>query len=185
MTSDKKEKIAFYLHITKADLKVYSPFILLMINAIWGTYAFKYIESNVPEQIAFKRFLIPALTLSAFYAYYSVIRRSSLKQLWKKILLIISFVVIFTVLFLLAFKSIIILWNGYVGTHKPFKVIGTVKSIKYPKRKGLLSTYTTSILTNSTDSTLSFDITGKEYIIGEIFDKQMAIGSLGFLYCDK
>lgn len=182
MTSNNKKSIPFYLPVTRTDLKVYFPFILLMIISIWGTYAFTYVESKKPQQLAFRWFLIPAISISAFYAYYSVVKRSLIRQLWKKLLLIISFEVVFSVLLLLSCRSVIILWNGHIGTQSFYRVTGIVKTIEYPKSKGVLSTYTTSVLMNTTDSILSFDITGKEYVIGETFDKQMKIGSLGFLY---
>jgi hypothetical protein len=176
-----KDDTNFPPFVTETDLKVYMLIVACMLIAIWGTYAFRFVESNKPERIAFDRFLIPSILIATFYAYYSGVRRSSHRPIWTQLFLFLSILLIFTILFHLAFKGAVILWNGYVGDKESVAIKGTVRWVELPRRQGLLNTYKTQVLLHPSNDTYTFDITGKKYEDGSSFEKQMIQGSLGFL----
>jgi hypothetical protein len=157
--------------------------LFLSIGLICG-YSFDFIQNDKALSLTFKWFTIPTFILSAFYGYKLSFGFNEKVSFWKNTLQLILAMVLFGLMFLKSFQGYLILYNTKFGKQEKIIVKGQVKELKFPKNKKLLNNYSIIIRTEKNEI-ITLDVPTKNYYIGQIFEKEMFKGSLGFLYSSK
>ena len=85
-------------------------------------------------------------------------------------------------MFLKSCQGYLILYNCNVGTQKIFLIKGQVTKLDYPKRKKPLNKYAIVIMTDDNKEIIKLDVPTNQYFVGQTFEKELRLGSLGFLY---
>jgi hypothetical protein len=90
--------------------------------------------------------------------------------------------VIVTMSLVVACQGYLVLFNCNFGTQKHLFVKGMIVKLSYPRRKKLLNSYSIEIATNDNKKILKLNVPTNQYFEGQIFEKEMTIGSMGFVY---
>lgn len=168
--------------ITKSDLKLLIPLIIFTIGGLYGAYSLNYIQSDKTLSITFKWFVIPSIIIGLFYAYRSTFGYEKKTAVWRNVLGLIALTIFFTMLLLRSFEGYLILTNCLVGQQTKTLIKGQVTRLNYPKNKKPLNNYKIEITTNDKLEIINIIVPDNSYFVGQTFEKEMTIGSLGFLY---
>ena len=168
--------------ITKSDLKLIIPFLLFLIGGLYCAYSADFIQNDKALSTAFKWFIVPSIVVGAFYGYRSTFGYDKKTPVWRNILGLLVLTLIFTLMFLKSCQGYLILYNCNFVTQKNILIKGQVTKLDYPKRKKPLNNYAIIIDTDDTKETIKLDVPTNKYFVGQTFEKELTLGSLGFLY---
>ena len=84
-----------------------------------------------------------------------------------------------------AFQGYLTYYNCNFGTQTKLTVKGKITRLDFPRTKKPLNTYSVQLLTDSTQELIKLEVPTKNYSVGQFFEKDMLLGSLGILYCPK
>ena len=168
--------------ITKRDYILIILLLIFLIGGLYGSLSVDFIEGDKAIAIALKWFIIPSIFIGIYYAYYSTITADKKAATWKNYLKLIFMTGIFFLIFLKSFYGCLILYNCNIGTKSIVILKGHVTSLDYPKRKKLLNSYKIVIEKDQDLQKIKLDVPTNKYIVGQIFVKEMTLGSLGLLY---
>jgi hypothetical protein len=168
--------------ITKRDLKLIISFLLFLSGGLYGVFSVNFIQNDSALSTAFKWFIIPSVIVGAYYGYHSTLGYDKKTSLWRNILGLLALTLIFTLMFLKACQGYLILYNCSFGMQKTKLVKGQILALDYPRNKKLLNSYAIVIKIDENEETIKLDVPTNHYYVGQVFEKELTLGSLGFLY---
>ncbi len=168
--------------LTKSYLALTISFLLFIIGGLYGAFSADFIQNNKALSTAFNWFTIPSIIIGAYFGYLSTFGYNKKTAVWRNVLGLLAMALIFTLMFLRSCQGYLILYNCNVGIQKNILIKGHVIKLDYPKRKKLLNNYAIVIMIDDSKETIKLDVPTNQYFVGQIFEKELTLGSLGFLY---
>jgi hypothetical protein len=86
------------------------------------------------------------------------------------------------ILLYVSFEGNLLIINSYIGKQQDYLVTGEVIKLKYPENKKLLNHYSILIQLSKKNDSVELIVPTNEYNVGDEFEQDMKIGSLGVLY---
>ena len=90
--------------------------------------------------------------------------------------------IISMMLLYVSFEGNLLIINSYIGKQQDYLVTGEVIKLKYPQNKKLLNHYSILIQLSKKNDSVELIVPTNEYNVGDEFEQDMKIGSLGVLY---
>jgi hypothetical protein len=170
---------------TKKDLTLLIPLLVFLLLGFYWAYSVDFLQYDKVFSISVKWFIIPSIIVATYYAYYSTFGYDKKSALWRKILGLLALTLIFSLMVLKAFQGYLTYYNCNFGTQTKLTVKGKITRLDFPRTKKPLNTYSVQLLTDNTQELIKLEVPTNNYSVGEIFEKEMLVGSLGVLYCPK
>ena len=170
---------------TKKDLTLLVPLLIFLFLGIYLAYLVDFLQYDKMFSISVKWFILPTIIVATYYAYYSTFGYDKKSALWRKILGLLALTLIFSLMILRAFQGYLIYYNCNFGTQTKLTVKGKITRLDFPRTKKPLNTYSVQLLTDNTQELIKLEVPTKNYLVGQFFEKEMLLGSLGILYCRK
>jgi hypothetical protein len=168
--------------MTKTDLILIVALVIFTSTGIWGSFSVKFIEDYEALGMTTKWFLMPALLIGGYYAYYSMIKHGPKQAQWKKVLGLFALTMFFTLMILRSIQGYLILWNCNFGKQSKVSINGVVTKLDYPRKKKLLNRYSIVVHLNNKSENIELVVPTNIYNVGQSFQKEMIKGSLGLIY---
>ena len=168
--------------ITKSDLKLITAFLLFLIGGLYGGNSVSFIQNDKALSTTFRFFIIPSVIIGGFYGYRSTFGYDKKTAAWRNILGLLTLTLVFTLMFLKSFQGYLVLYNCNIGVQKNILIKGRVTKLDYPKHKKLLNNYAIVIMIDDNKEIIKLDVPTNQYFVGQPFEKELILGSLGFLY---
>lgn len=170
---------------TKKDLTLLILLLVFLLLGFYWAYSVDFLQYDKVFSISVKWFIVPTILVATYYAYYSTFSYDKKSALWRKVLGLLALTLIFSLMILKAFQGYLTYYNCNFGTQTKLTIKGKITSLDFPKRKKPLNSYSVELLTNSTQELIKLEVPTKNYSVGQYFEKEMLLGSLGILYCTK
>ncbi|PIF31737.1 hypothetical protein CLU81_2243 [Flavobacterium sp. 9] len=175
------------MKVTKRDLYITIPFLLLLIIGVYGVYYLPYISGDQSFGFVKRYLLIPLIVFSLAYAYFSTFGYKQLiaVPVWKNL---VVFVVMFPMISLvncLSFQGSVIIINKEFGAQNNYLLSGEIVKVDYPIPKKWGNKYCVFIKREIENDTIEMDVPTNNYILGQKFKKEMKIGQFGFIYAER
>lgn len=156
-------------------------FLIFLVGGLYGGYSVDFIQNDKAISLAFKWFTIPSIIIGLYYGYHSTFGYNKEVAKWKNIIGLLTLTLIIGLMSLKFFQGYLVLYNCNFGTQDSLVIKGKVKALDFPKTKKPFNNYAIIIETDS-NANITLDVPTNEYSIGQIFEKELALGSLGILY---
>jgi hypothetical protein len=170
---------------TKKDLTLLIPLLVFLLLGFYWAYSVDFLQYDKVFSISIKWFVAPTIIVSTYYAYYSTFGYDKNSALWRKLLGLLALTLIFSLMILRAFQGYLTYYNCNFGTQTKLTVKGIITRLDFPKTKKPLNTYSVELLTDNTHELIKLEVPTKNYSVGQFFEKEMIVGSLGILYYPK
>lgn len=175
------------MKITKRDLYIIIPFLILLIIGICGVYYLPYISGDQSFGFVKRYLLIPLIVFSLAYAYFSTFgyKQQIAVPVWKNL---VVFVVMFTIISLvncLSLQGSVIIINKEFGAQNNYLLSGEIVKVGYPVPKKCGNKYHIFIKREIEKDTIEMDVPTNNYRLGQKFKKEMKVGLLGFIYSER
>jgi len=170
---------------TKKDLTLLVPLLLFLFLGFYLAYSVDFLQYEKVFSISVKWFILPTIIVATYYAHYSTFGYDKKSALWRKILGLLVLTLIFSLMILRAFQGYLTYYNCNFGTQTKLTIKGKITRLDFPKTKKLLNSYSVQLLTDNTQELIKLEVPTNNYSVGQLFEKEMLVGSLGILYCPK
>lgn len=171
--------------LSKKDLQVIIPFILFVGIGMYGAFSVDFILRDNPMATTLKWCGVPTLIFAIYFAYRATFGYPQDVAVWRNIIGMLTFTVICSMMFFMAFQGFLILFNCNIGQQKDCQMKGIITKIKSTKSKSGRNSYTLWLHREFENDTIKIDIPKNNFTEGQVFSKQMKEGSLGFIYSNK
>ncbi|WP_348825741.1 hypothetical protein [Flavobacterium aestuarii] len=168
--------------ITKKDLQIIIPFILFVGIGIYSAFSVEFILRDKPIETTLKWFAIPSLVLAIYYAYRATFGYKQDIKTWRKAIGMLVYTIICSAMFIVAFQGFLIIYNCNIGQQNDYLLKGTITKIVTTESKSGRISYSILVHRELENDNVNIDIPENNYTEGQLFSKQMKIGSLGFIY---
>jgi hypothetical protein len=168
--------------LTKRDIKLILSFLGFLIGGIYFCYSIDFIQNDKALSATFKWFTIPSVLMGTYYGYRGTFGYNMKVAAWRNALGLLALTAIFTMMFLKSFQGYLVFYNCNLGTQKRILIKGQITRLDYPKSKKRFNNYAIVINTNDNNQTIKLDVPTNQYVVGQLFEKELTEGSLGFLY---
>lgn len=170
---------------TKKDLTLIVPLLVFLFLGFYWAYSVDFLQYDKVFSISVKWFVVPSIIVATYYVYYSTFGYDKKSARWRKILGLLALTLIFSLMILKAFQGYLTYYNCNFGTQTKLTIKGKITKLDFPRTKKLLNTYSVQLLTDNTHELIKLEVPTKNYFVGQFFEKEMLVGSLGILYCPK
>lgn len=171
--------------IPNKDLKLIIPFILFVILGVYGICTNDFISISQPLKTMFEWCIIPITIFALYYAYRSSFGYKTTSTIWKNTLTFIVIAIMTGMVTFISFQGILMLINKNIGQQREYLLSGKIARLKYPEKKKMLNKYSIEIVRELEKDTIELNVPTREYLKDQNFEKQMKVGSLGFIYFDE
>lgn len=134
----------------------------------------------------FKWCTIPTLLLAGFFAYRATFAyRDKMMPLWRNITGFAVLIFVVSMITFISFEGMLIRINHNCGKQTNYNLSGKVVRIECPRREIPLNKYSIYIARDRENDSVKLEVPSIQWNEGQLFQKDMKIGSLGFMYADK
>jgi len=173
------------MRFTKKVLILFIALLVFLLIGIYLAYSVDFLQYDKVFSISVKWFGLPTVIVATYFAYQSTFGYDKKAALWRKVLGLLGVTLIFSLTILRAFQGYLIYYNCNVGTQTKMTIKAKIIGLDFPKRKKTLNSYSVQLLTNNTQELIKIEVPTNKYSVGQYFEKEMMLGSLGILYCSK
>lgn len=171
--------------ISNKDLKLIIPFILFVILGVYGVYSTDFISISQTLKKTFEWCIIPITIFALYYAYSSSFGYKTTITIWRNTLTFIMMAIMIGMVTFLSFQGILMIINKNIGEQKEYLLSGKITKLKYTEKKKIGNKYSIEIARKLEKDTIELNVPTREYLKGQNFEKQMKVGSLGFIYLEE
>ena len=168
--------------LTKRDLTLILSFLVFLIGGIYFGYSIAFIQNDKALSTTFKWCTIPSVLMAAYYGYRATFGYNMKVAVWRNVLGLLALTAICTLMFLKSFQGYLVFYNCNLGTQRKILIKGQIAKLDYPKSKKPFNNYAVVIITDDNKQTIKLDVPTNQYVVGQLFEKELTEGSLGFLY---
>lgn len=168
--------------VTKRDLQIIIPFIIFLGIGIYSAFSVEFILRDKPIETTLKWCGIPSLILAIYYAYRVTFGYQQDVEVWRKVIGMLVYTLICSIMFIVAFQGFLIMYNCNIGQQNDYLLKGTITKIETTESKSGRISYTILVHRELENDHVKIDIPKNNYTEGQSFSKQMKICSLGFIY---
>lgn len=159
--------------------------IAFVVIGISGFYSAEVMSLDKSFHFTFKFLGIPIVFVAIFIVFYIVFKENKENKVWKKIVLAGSLILPISIMLFVFLTGWLLFINNFIGKPKNLYVVGKITKIETTESKMGKITYTLHVIRLKENDTLLLETRNKNFKQGEIFKKEMKIGSLGFLYSNE
>lgn len=156
-------------------------FLIFLFIGLYGGYTMDFVQNEKALSMTFKWFTIPSIIIGLYYGYNSTFGYNKEIAKWRSIIGLLTLTLIIGIMSLKSFQGYLVLFNCNLGTQERIVIRGQVTKLDFPKSKKPFNNYAIVIETDSNES-IVLDVPTNEYSVGQIFKKELTLGSLGILY---
>ena len=150
-------------------------------RGLYGGYSNDFIQNDKALSATFKWCTVPSVIIGLYYAYCSTFGYNKKIAVWKNSLGLLMLTAIIGIIFLKSFQGYLVFFNCNLGTQETVLITGQITELDYPKNKKPFNNYTIIIETHNNEY-IKLDVPTNKYFVGQPFEKELTLGSLGFLY---
>lgn len=175
------------MKVTKRDLYIIIPFLLLLIIGVYGVYYLPYISGDQSFGFVKRYLLIPLIVFSLAYAYFSTFgyKQQITVAVWKNLVVFVVLFIMISMVNFLSFQGSVIIINKEFGAQNNYLLSGEIVKVDYPVPKKWGNKYRVFIKREIENDTIEMDVPTNNYRLGQKFKKEMKIGLLGFIYSER
>jgi hypothetical protein len=156
-------------------------FLVFLAGGLYGGYSVDFIQNDKALAMTFRWFTVPSIIIGLYYGYRSTFGYNKETARWRNVIGLVTLTLILGIMSLKFFQGYLVFFNCNLGTQKQIVLKGQVTKLDYPKTKKPFNNYAIIIETDSNES-ITLDVPTNEYSVGQIFEKELTLGSLGLLY---
>lgn len=156
-------------------------FLIFLAGGLYGGYSVDFIQNDKALSLAFIWFTVPSLLIGLFYGYSWTFGYKKEVARWRNLIGMLTLTLIMTLMSLKFFQGYLVFYNCNFGTQNRLVIKGQITKLDFPETKKPLNNFTIAIRTDFNES-FTIDVPTNEYYIGQVFEKELTLGSLGILY---
>lgn len=168
--------------LKKNDIRLSLFLLIFLIIGIIGLNSCHFYDENALFDLTKKWCVIPLVLISLFWSYRITFGYDTSQKFLKNTLGFIVMTIISMMLLYVSFEGNLLIINSYIGKQQDYLITGEVIKLKYPENKKMLNHYSIIIQLSKKNDSVELIVPTNEYIVGDKFEQDMKIGSLGVLY---
>lgn len=164
------------------DIRLSLVLLIFLIIGGFGLNIFDFIDNTYLYHITNNWCKIPIIIISIYWSYRVSFGYNMKEVIWKNFLYFILMFIVCGMMLIVAFQGSLLIINNQIGKNKRYDLRGKIVKLNYPKNKKILAHYSVFINRNVENDTIELIVPTNEYNVGDEFEQDMKVGSLGIIY---